>query len=45
MNKYIKILSVTVLGLLLTNCAGNYKIKNETGKVVNSENFGLKPWQ
>ena len=36
MNKYIKILSVTVLGLLLTNCAANYKIKNETGKVVNS---------
>tara|TARA_Y100001947_G_scaffold136799_1_gene125343 strand:+ start:180 stop:809 length:630 start_codon:yes stop_codon:yes gene_type:complete len=23
----------------------NYKIKNETGKVVNTENFGLKPWQ
>jgi len=36
MNKYIKILSVAVLGLLMTNCAGNYKIKNETGKVVNS---------
>ena len=45
MNKYIKILSVTVLGLLLASCAANYKIKNETGKVVNSENFGLKPWQ
>ena len=27
MNKYIKILSVAVLGLLMTNCAGNYKIK------------------
>ena len=36
MNKYIKILSVAVFGLLLTNCAGNYKIKSEKGKVVNT---------
>ena len=36
MNKYIKILSVAVFGLLLTNCAGNYKIKSEKGKVADT---------
>jgi len=36
MNKYIKILSVTVLSYLHYGDTDNYKIKNETGKVVNS---------
>ena len=32
----MKLLSVVALGLLVSNCAGNYKIKSEKGKVVNS---------
>ena len=34
--KKMKILSVLVMSVLLTNCAGNYKIKSEKGKVVDS---------
>ncbi len=34
MMKYIKLLSVLVMSVLLTNCAGNYKIKSEKGNVV-----------
>ena len=36
MYKMMKLLSVVALGLLVSNCAGNYKIKSEKGKVVNS---------
>jgi len=36
MMKKMKILSVLVMSVLLTNCAGNYKIKSEKGKVVDS---------
>ena len=32
--KHIKLLSVLVMSVLLTNCAGNYKIKSEKGNVV-----------
>jgi len=32
----MKLLSVVALGLLVSNCAGNYKIKSESGKEVNS---------
>ena len=31
-----KLIGVLAVGLLLSNCSANYKIKNETGKVVNS---------
>ena len=33
MMKHIKLLSVLVMSVLLTNCAGNYKIKSEKGNV------------
>jgi len=33
--KKINIILIALLGLTLTNCAGSYKIKSETGKVVN----------
>ena len=37
MMKQMKILSVLVMSVMLTNCAGNYKIKKESGnKVVDS---------
>jgi hypothetical protein len=37
MMKQLKVVSVLVLGLFLTNCAGNYKIKKESGgNVVDS---------
>ena len=32
--KHIKLLSVLAMSVLLTNCAGNYKIKSEKGNVV-----------
>ena len=32
--KHIKLLSVLAMSVLLTNCAGNYKIKSESGNVV-----------
>ena len=32
--KHMKLLSVLALSVLLTNCAGNYKIKSEKGNVV-----------
>ena len=35
MNKVIKLLSVVVLGLLVSNCSATYKMKNEQGKVLN----------
>ena len=34
MNKHIKLLSVLAMSVLLTNCAGNYKIKSESSNVV-----------
>ena len=34
MMKHIKLLSVLVMSVLLTNCAGNYKIKSESSNVV-----------
>ena len=34
MMKQMKILSVLVMSVLLTNCAGSYKIKSESGNVV-----------
>ena len=34
MMKHIKLLSVLAMSVLLTNCAGNYKIKSEKGNVV-----------
>ena len=34
MKKHIKLLSVLAMSVLLTNCAGNYKIKSEKGNVV-----------
>ena len=34
MMKKMKILSVLVMSVLLTNCAGNYKIKSESSNVV-----------
>ena len=34
MMKQMKILSVIAMSVLLTNCAGNYKIKSEKGNVV-----------
>jgi hypothetical protein len=37
MMKQLKVVSVLMLGLFLTNCAGNYKIKKESGgNVVDS---------
>ena len=36
MYKMYKLIGVLAVGLLLSNCSANYKIKNETGKVVNS---------
>jgi len=35
MNKYMKIGGALALGLMLTNCASNYKIKTEKSKVLN----------
>ena len=32
--KHMKLLSVLAMSVLLTNCAGNYKIKSEKGNVV-----------
>ena len=32
--KHMKLLSVLAMSVLLTNCAGNYKIKSESGNVV-----------
>ena len=34
MKKHIKLLSVLAMSVLLTNCAGNYKIKSESSNVV-----------
>ena len=35
MNKVIKLVSVVVAGLLVANCSATYKMKNESGKVLN----------
>jgi len=35
MKSKMKILLVGIMSVLLTNCAGNYKIKSEKGKVLN----------
>lgn len=34
--KQVKVVSAVVLGLLLTNCAGSYKMKSEDGKILNT---------
>src|SRR5210317_690264 len=36
MMKQLKVLSVLIASLLLTNCAGSYKMKSEKGKVLNT---------
>jgi len=36
MMKQLKVVSVLVASLLLTNCAGSYKMKSEKGKVLNT---------
>ena len=35
MNKYVKMMGVMALGLMLTNCASQYKIKTEKSKDLN----------
>ena len=35
MMKQLKVVSVLIASLLLTNCAGSYKMKSEKGKVLN----------
>jgi len=35
MNKYVKMMGVMTLGLMLTNCASQYKIKTEKSKDLN----------